>query len=144
MHEQLIKLENVLKSSNCEFDKTEFDKNTVIYSATLDKETELRFDIISVQDGDGFILKFVLMIDDFDEDRGYEQLKSALMLNFISGLGKFAFNTDNGKIVYVLDYSLDLLNTTRFQSIVDEYYSFASQYYERVYSENNDELSGHD
>lgn len=144
MYEQLSKLEDILESSNIEFERTEYDKSTIIYSATLDKETDINFDIISVQDVDGYALKIVVMIDEYDQEKADQQLQCALMLNFITALGKFAFNQDRGTVVYVVDYSLELLDSTTFQSILDEYYYFASQYFERVYPDDTPEYSGHD
>jgi hypothetical protein len=144
MHEQLSKLEDVLDSSNIEFEKTDFDENTVVYSAILDKDTEVSFDIISVQDGDGYSLKLIVLIDEFDEEKSSEQLKNALMLNFITALGKFAFNQDRRAVVYVIDYSLELLDLPAFQEILDEYYYFASKYFEQVYPEETRDYAGHD
>lgn len=144
MHEQLSKLDDVLESSNFAFEKTEYDNNTIIYFAAPNADSELKFNIISVQDGDGYILKFVLTVDEIDDERAMGQLQSALKLNFITGLGKFAFNSDDGVVVYVLDYSLEMLDLVTFQSILDEYYHFTTLYYELVYPDDPGNYAGHD
>src|SRR3972149_7991613 len=94
----LAKLEEILRDSNLEFERSVFDNETELVSALLDHESELRLDIITTKEGDGLDLKMVLYVDELTEQNAVQQMKTTLELNFVTLLGKFAFNSQIGAV----------------------------------------------
>jgi hypothetical protein len=142
----LAKLEDILRDSHLEFERSVFDDNTELISALLDPESDLRLDIITTKDGDGLDLKMVVFVDDVTDENALAQLMNTLELNFITLLGRFAYNSQINSVVYVLDYPLALLDIEVFQRIIDEYQYFSNLYFERLYGEKQPDPDqvGHD
>ena len=139
MSDQLAKLEEILHRAKLTFERSMHDQTTELISAVLNKDTDLRLDIIAIKEGDAFELKFVAWVDDLHDERPADQLRDALTFNFIMALGRFAFQPEIDAIVYVADYPLNLLDDATFQSILDEYYYFGNLYFESFYGSRGEE-----
>ncbi|MCD6118694.1 hypothetical protein J7K50_02535 [bacterium] len=143
MSDPLDKLESILRNANMKYERSVHNDKTTLISALLDAENDLRLDIISLEDSDGYDLKMVVYLDEIHREKSTEQLKATLEMNFLMALGRFAYHPMMDAVAYVADFPLNLLDDQTFQGILDEYFYFSSMYFERMYGGEKD-MEGHD